>query len=155
MSENVTLRNVEDGDLEILYQQQLDPDAVKMRAFPSSEREPYMAHWAKVLTNDSNVLRIIVANDKVVGSMMSWAQDGKRQVGFGLGKDYWGRGIATKALAAFLDELSERPLYGYAAGHNIGSQRVMEKCGFVKVGVDRGVLEVDGELIDEMVFELK
>jgi RimJ/RimL family protein N-acetyltransferase len=155
MYENLTLRDVEDGDLETLYQQQLDPDVVKMRAFPSSEREAYMTHWAKVLTNDSNVLRIIVADQKVVGSMMSWVQDGKRQVGFGLGKEYWGRGIATRALAAFLDELSERPLYGYAAGHNIGSQRVMEKCGFAKVGVDRGVLEVDGELIDEMVFELR
>ena len=50
--------------------------------------------------------------------------------------------------------LAERPLFGYTTEHNIASMRVLEKCGFVRVGESQGVLNVGGELVKELVFRL-
>lgn len=45
------------------------------------------------------------------------------------GKEHWGS-VATRALAAFLRLVTERPLHAHVAQHNVGSRRVLEKCGF-------------------------
>jgi RimJ/RimL family protein N-acetyltransferase len=44
-----------------------------------------------------------------------------------------GAGVATAALAAFLMIVEERPLFAHVAEHNVGSIRVLEKCGFALV----------------------
>lgn len=155
MSENnVRLRKIQDGDLEILYEFQRDPETVRMSAFPAREWDAYMAHWTKVRANPENMLYAITADGEVVGSIMSWKQEGQREVGYGIGRAYWGRGFATEALRLFLPLISERPLFGYTAEHNIGSMRVLEKCGFVRVGETKGVLSLDGELVTEVFFRL-
>jgi RimJ/RimL family protein N-acetyltransferase len=129
-----------------------------------------MAHWAKIRSNPKNVLRTILLDGQVAGSIVSWPAEGwpgslqnkqtpgapqtHREVGYGVGPEFWGRGIATRALAAFLQEVTERPLFGYTAEHNIASMRVLEKCGFVRAGETKGVLNVGGELVTEVVFRL-
>ena len=69
---------------------------------------------------------------QVAGNVVSWDQDGKRLVGYWIGKEFWGKGLATRALSELLDELTMRPLHAYVAKTNIGSIRVLEKCGFVR-----------------------
>jgi len=150
----VTLRPVEDGDLPILYEHQRDPESVRMSAFPAREREPYMAHMAMIRANPSNMILTILFDGQVAGSMFSWEQDGHREVGYRVGREFWGRGIATRALAALLQEVTERPLFGYTAEHNIASMRVLQKCGFVRAGETKGVLNVGGELVTEVFFRL-
>jgi RimJ/RimL family protein N-acetyltransferase len=129
----VRLRDVEDGDLELFYQHQADPVATEMAQFPSREREEFMAHWAKIRADPGNDLQTIVADGVVAGNLMSWDQEGERELGYWIGREYWGRGIATAALALFLDKLTIRPLHAYVAAHNAGSIRVLEKCGFQRV----------------------
>ncbi len=51
-------------------------------------------------------------------------------MGYWLGREYWGKGIATRALSLFLDQVTARPLYAYVAKHNLASIRVLQKCGF-------------------------
>jgi RimJ/RimL family protein N-acetyltransferase len=87
--------------------------------------------------------------------MLCFERDGKREVGYWLGRAYWGRGIATAALAAVLREVSERPLYAYVVRSNVGSIRVLEKCGFTTIGSERHVNEPTGEEIDEALLELR
>ena len=131
MSSEVRLRSVELDDLPIFYEQQLDTDATRMAAFPSRDRAAFDAHWAKnVLGNPAAVNQTILVNGEVAGNIGSWPQDGVRLVGYWLGKEYWGKGVATRALAAFLHLVTERPLYAHVAKHNAGSIRVLEKCGF-------------------------
>jgi RimJ/RimL family protein N-acetyltransferase len=65
----------------------------------------------------------------VAGNITSWERDGRRLVGYWLGREYWGRGLATKALGELIQEL-ERPVYAEVATTNVGSVRVLEKCGF-------------------------
>ena len=130
MTNEVQLRNVIESDLPILFEQQLDPDATAMAAFPSRDRDAFMAHWTKIMADESNILKTIMFDGQVAGNIVSWESSGEWDVGYWIGKEYWGKGIATRALALFLDLVKTRPLYARVVRHNIGSRRVLEKCGF-------------------------
>jgi RimJ/RimL family protein N-acetyltransferase len=134
----VSLRDVTEDDLQVFFEDQLDPDATHMAAFPARDLETHLAHWRKVLAGESNYTQTILWNGEVAGNVVSWEQDGERDVGYWIGKNYWGKGIATKALALFLEKVKERPLYAHVAKHNFGSMRVLEKCGF-EVADDRNI----------------
>ena len=131
MADNVTLRDVIEGDLPVFFEQQLDPDATSMAAFPAREKDAFMTHWMmKILGDETIIKKTILFNGHVAGNIVNFKQADRSLVGYWLGKAYWGKGIATKALMAFLEEVRTRPLYAYVAKHNIGSMRVLEKCGF-------------------------
>ena len=127
---DVSLREVLLEDIPIFFGQQLEPEGTVMAAFPPRAREEHAAHWTKVLADTTTVNRTIVADGHVAGNVVSWVQDGHREIGYWLGKAYWGRGIATVALTLFLDIVTERPLQAWVAEHNLGSLRVLEKVGF-------------------------
>ena len=147
MNHKVHLRNIEPNDLPIFYEQQLDPDATRMAAFPSRDRASFDAHWEKnILGNPDAIALTILVDGEVAGNIGSWRQEGIRIVGYWIGKEYWGKGVATRALAAFLDLVTDRPLYAHVGKHNVGSIRVLEKYGFtveqtVEVASD-GVVEL-------------
>ena len=103
-----------------------------MAAFEPRGRNAFMTHWHKILDDENVVTRTIVVDEAaVVGNVVSWVQDGHFEVGYWIGKEHWGKGIATRALAQFLDVVADRrPLYAWVAAHNLGSIRVLEKCGF-------------------------
>jgi RimJ/RimL family protein N-acetyltransferase len=132
---DMMLRDVIQDDLPIFFEHQQDPEANRMAAFPAREWDAFMAHWrANVLGDASNRKKTIVVDGSVAGNIVSWEQAGKRLVGYWIGRAYWGRGVATAALAEFLGHETTRPLYAYVAAHNAGSIRVLEKCGFRRVG---------------------
>jgi RimJ/RimL family protein N-acetyltransferase len=153
MPSSILLRDVTDSDLPILYEQQLDPEATAMAAFPSRDREAFMAHSAKIMADESVIFRTIVFDGQVAGSIVSWGQAGDREVGYWLGKEYWGRGIATKALTAYLGIVKQRPLYAHVAKHNAGSRRVLEKCGFAVIGEDT-YTNPAGVDVEEIIMKL-
>lgn len=127
----VRLRKVRKSDLEPFYEHQVDPVAVAMVGFTSRDREAFMAHWGKILRDKTTVVRTIVCDGVVAGSVESFMRGDVREVGYWLGQEFWGRGIATRALRSFLRIETRRPLYAGVAKHNAGSIRVLEKCGFV------------------------
>jgi RimJ/RimL family protein N-acetyltransferase len=127
------LRDVVDDDIPIFFEQQNDPEAIEMAAFPPREWEPFRSHWGRIRDDETCVTKTIVADDLVVGNVLSWPRDDRRYVGYWLGREYWGKGLATRALAELVEEL-DRPLYAEVSTSNIGSIRVLEKCGFVEVG---------------------
>ena len=130
----IRLRPVEDDDIALFFAHQNDREASEMAAFASRSPEDHAAHWDKVRANDSNLTRTIVSDEGVAGNIVSWYhQDGHREVGYWIDKRFWGRGIASDALGAFLDVELERPLYAFVAEHNLGSIRVLEKSGFERV----------------------
>ncbi len=90
----------------------------------------------------------------VVGHVASYEQDGLPEVTYWLGREYWGRGLATAALRAFLQEELRRPMYGHAAKDNAASRRVLEKCGFRVTGEGRFFANARGGEIDEVVLVL-
>jgi RimJ/RimL family protein N-acetyltransferase len=128
--ETFELRAVVDSDLPILFEHQADPIANEMAAFRARDRDSFMAHWPKILMNESTIIKTILYHGQVAGTVMSFIMESKREVGYWIGREYWGKGIATQALTEFLGCVNTRPLYGVVAKHNIGSRRVLEKCGF-------------------------
>ena len=152
MNDKVRLRDVEPDDLPIFYEQQLDLDATRMAAFPSRGRASFDAHWKKnILGNPDAIAQTILVGDEVAGNIGSWTQDGIRLVGYWIGKEYWGKGVATRALSAFLHQVTDRPLHAHVVKHNVGSIRVLEKCGF---SVEQSV-EVASDGIVELVLVLR
>jgi RimJ/RimL family protein N-acetyltransferase len=127
---DVELRAVEDGDLDELYEHQLDVEAAAMAGFPSRGRKAFLAHWARSRPDPSVITRSVVADGQLAGSLSVFPDVGKRAVGYWIGKEHWGHGIATAALRSFLDSYPERPLHAWVLMSNSASRRVLEKCGF-------------------------
>ncbi len=136
------LRDVVEADLPVLFEQQRDPEATSMADFPAKDHETFTAHWQRILGDDTLTKKTILFEGQVAGNIVSWDQDGRRLVGYWLGKEFWGKGLATKALAELLEELTVRPLHAYVAKTNIGSIRVLEKCGFAPSDADVDLYEL-------------
>jgi len=145
----VRIRPVEDDDLPIFLAHQDDPVAAAMAAFPTRAPDVFYEHWAKIRADPANYTRTIVADDAVVGDIVSWLDNGGRQVGYWIGREHWGKGYATAALRLVLAEIEDRPITAHVALHNVGSRRVVEKCGFVRVGE-----EVASDGLHEAIFRL-
>jgi RimJ/RimL family protein N-acetyltransferase len=152
MMNDVSLRSVQDSDLPIFFEQQLDPEATRMAAFPARARDAFMAHWKKILVGEG-IHKTIVFQGKVAGNIVCWEQGGERKVGYWLGKEYWGKGIATAGLSLFLGEVKERPLHARVVKHNAASIRVLQKCGFTISSEDR-FPGIDGKEVEEFILTL-
>jgi RimJ/RimL family protein N-acetyltransferase len=152
MEQLVYLRPVTEEDLPTLFEQQLVPEAVWMAAFPSKEREAFFAHWAKILRDDTVVIRAIVYDGRVAGNVMTFVREGLRLIGYWLGKEFWGRGFASAALPQFLGLLPMRPLHAYVVKHNPASLRVLQKSGFTICNEKK--FEFEGEQLEEFLLVL-
>jgi RimJ/RimL family protein N-acetyltransferase len=140
VAEDVTLRPVEQADLPIFFEHQRDPVALVMAGMPGRELDAFNEHWARILVNDTGLIRTVVAGGEVAGYVLSFERNGRREVGYWIGRDHWGRGVATAALVAFLGEEKARPLHAGVLPANGGSLRVLEKCGFAVCGEDDGLV---------------
>ena len=142
------LRPVRDDDLPVFFEHQRDAGASEIAAVAMRDRGAFDGHWARARADPAIVLRTIEIDGAVAGNILSFLLDGRRVVGYWLGREFWGRGIATDALREFLaGVVTERPLAAVATSENLGSQRVLEKCGFERAaehppGPD-GVREVE------------
>jgi RimJ/RimL family protein N-acetyltransferase len=149
----VRLRDVTDDDLPIFFDHQRDPVANHMAAFPARDRVAFMEHWTtNVLGDDTARKQTILFDDRVVGNILSWEMSGDTLVGYWIGQEHWGKGIASRALSLFITDIVKRPLHAHVAKHNVGSIRVLEKCGFAIVG-ENAIPEVSDE-IEELILRL-
>jgi RimJ/RimL family protein N-acetyltransferase len=139
MEKRVSLRHVNTDDLPIFFIHQLDPEATKLAAFPSRTRDAFLTHWTtNILGNPGSLNRTILAGDQVAGYVGAWTDAASRDrlLCYWIGREFWGRGIASAAMSQFLCLESTRPLSAHVAKHNLGSIRVLEKAGFARVGED-------------------
>lgn len=132
----VTLRPVEPPDLPILFEHQRDPASVALAGVGGRDRAAFDEHWERIQSDDAVLVRTVVVDGAVAGHVLSFERDGRREVGYWLGRDHWGRGVATAALVAFLGEERTRPLHAGVLPANGASLRVLEKAGFAVCGED-------------------
>jgi RimJ/RimL family protein N-acetyltransferase len=137
---------VAESDLDAFYEQQADAESAAMAVMPVRDREAFDAHWRRILADDGTVIRTIDVDGEAAGHVLSWEQEGRRLIGYWVGREFWGRGLATRALAEFVAELP-RPLYAWVARSNVGSNRVLQKCGFT-------VAEERTTDVPELLYEL-
>jgi RimJ/RimL family protein N-acetyltransferase len=153
----VTLREVAEADLDTFFVNQLDPGANRMAAFTApdpTDREAFAMHWSRLLADDHVVIRTVLVDRLVAGNVLLFRHAGQPEVGYWIGRRFWNRGVATRALAQFLRVVPVRPLYARAAKDNIASIRVLDKCGFVVVGEDSGYANARGTEVAEHVLRL-
>lgn len=153
----IKLREVEKDDLQVFYKQQLDPEAIFMAAFTAKDPadwEGFQIHWARILGDESIIIRTILFEGHIAGHILSHAWFGEREVSYWLGREFWGKGIATQALAAFLEIIEPRPLYARVVKDNVASVRVLEKCGFRISGEDRGFSNARGREVEEYILRI-
>src|SRR5436309_15573532 len=110
----VSLRDVVDADVPLSVVHELDPAANFMAAFTArdpTDQDAFAAHWKRILSADTVIVKTIVFEDNVVASVPKFVatEFGKPDVTYWIGKEYWGMGLATKALSKYLSEIRERP----------------------------------------------
>ena len=128
-----------------------------MAAFTAKDptnQEAFTAHWLRNLANETTINKTIVFDGQVAGSVASYEYEGRPEVTYWLGKEYWGKGIASQGLTQFLEYIETRPLYAHVAKHNIASRRVLEKCGFKVAAEDKFFSKIFGKEIEEYVLIL-
>jgi ribosomal-protein-alanine N-acetyltransferase len=157
-SYDILLRATEPADLETLFAHQADEEAAHMAAFINenwNDKDAYLAKWNKLLSGGTVNIRTVVVDHKVAGTVFTWQLGDELQISYGLGKAYWHKGIATHALQQFLDLVPDRPLFGRVAFDNIGSAKVLTKCGFKKIREEQSFAYARKAEIVEFVFLLE
>ncbi len=134
-SANVLLREIEPQDLRTLYEFENAPAWCAMAMIKPRSKSEFDEIWNKIIADDAagiskNVQKAILADGQLCGTIGCRMVGECHDVGFGLGQQFWGRGIASRALALLLDLVPTRPVYATAATTNAGSIRVLTKSGF-------------------------
>lgn len=156
-SESLSLREFRKEDLLHFHRHRSDPEAVRMAAFTAAdppERTTFEARWEVNLAAPGNFHRTIVVGDRIAGYVAVFPQGAERETTFWIGREFWGQGIATRALAGMLEMFGHRPILARAAADNIGSVRVLQKCGFRITGRDRGFAPARRMEIEEILLRL-
>jgi [ribosomal protein S5]-alanine N-acetyltransferase len=105
---------------------------------------------------------IASVNDEAVGGIGFILQQDvayrSAEVGYWLGEEYWGRGLATEAVMAITKyafaEYDICRLYAHVFEWNIASTRVLEKAGYLFEGRLKKSVTKDGKLIDQMMYAI-
>ena len=154
---NITLTKTEKDDLNALFQFQLDKEANYLAAFTAkdpSNKTAYIEKYTPFLNDPAINMRSIKVNDEIVGSIAKFVMENKAGITYWIDRKFWGQGIATTALTQLLKIEPARPIYAYVAFDNYGSQKVLEKCGFVKIGTDKGFANARQTEIEEFIYRL-
>ncbi|MVT09076.1 GNAT family N-acetyltransferase [Chitinophaga tropicalis] len=153
----IKLRHTESADLEQLFQFQLDREACYLAAFMPeghADKTAFIKKWTGFLTNPEINMRTILVDDRIAGSVAKFVMHGDAEITYWIDRELWGQGIASNALMKLLEVEKTRPIFGRVAFDNFGSQRVLEKCGFVKIGNDRGFASARQMEIEEYIYKL-
>ena len=153
----LNIRPTKTSDLETLFQFQLDKDAGYMAAFmpkDPADKEAYLKKYAALLIDPSVKNKTILIGSQIVGSIGMFMLNGEMEITYWIDKEFWGNGIATSVLRQFLSLESVRPVFARVVFDNFGSQSVLEKCGFIRVGSDKGFANARHAVVEEFIYKL-
>jgi RimJ/RimL family protein N-acetyltransferase len=151
----IALRPVADSDLDRLFDQMRDPEAVRMAAFTPEnpdDRTAFDAHMARVRSAPDITMRAVTCDDQLVGSIAAFVLDGQTEVTYWIDRAVWGRGVASRALELLLDLVPTRPVHARAASDNKGSLRVLQKSGFKVIGTENSFAPARNGNIEETIL---
>lgn len=155
---DITLRPTVAADLDVLFQIQLDQEANYLAAFTSKNsqnKEAYLAKYTKLLDDPTVNNQTIIVDTVIAGSIAKFVMEGDAEITYWIDKKFWGKGVATTALKDLLAIEKTRPIFGRVAFDNLGSQKVLESCGFLKIGTDKGFANARQMEIEEYIYRLE
>jgi len=154
---DIKLRPTTTADLEHLFQFQLDKEGGYLAAFmpkDPTDKTAYLNKYSKLLNDPTVNNQTIIIDDIIIGSIAKFIMEGDAEITYWIDRKFWGQGVATKALKKLLDIETTRPIFGRVAFDNFGSQKVLEKCGFIKIGTDKGFANARQTEIEEFIYKL-
>lgn len=154
----ITLRLTAVSDLETLFEFQLDKESGYLAAFmPKNHdnKKSYLSKHKKLLADPTINNQTIFLDNNIVGSIAKFMMGGNAEITYWIDRKFWRQGIATKALKEFLTIETERPIFGRVVFDNFGSQKVLEKCGFIKIGTEKGFANARQMEVEEFIYKLK
>jgi RimJ/RimL family protein N-acetyltransferase len=154
---DIKLRRTEVADLDNFFQFQLDKEARYLAAFTPkdpTDKSAYLIKYTKLLSDPTVNNQTIIVDNIIAGSIAKFVMEGKAEITYWIDRKFWEQGIATKALKEFLSIETTRPIFGRVAFDNFGSQKVLEKCDFVKIGTDKGFANARQTEIEEFIYKL-
>lgn len=153
----ISLRKSIAPDLEVFYENQADEEANFMAAFTSknpNDKETYINKWTRLMSDDTVHMQTIQLEDRVVGCVVKFVMEGDADITYALANKYWGKGITSEAVRLFLEIEKTRPLFGRVANDNLGSQNILVKSGFKKIGNNTAFANARGMEIEEYIYRL-
>ena len=154
---DIKLRPTEIQDLDLLFQFQLDKEGGYLAAFmpkDPTDKSAYINKQIKLLDDPTVNNQTIIIDNVIAGSIGKFVMEGDAEITYWIDRKFWGQGIATKALKEFLKIETARPIFGRVAFDNFGSQKVLEKYGFIKTGTDKGFANAKQTEIEEFIYKL-
>ncbi len=153
----ITLRDLDDHDLDDLFRWESDPAAARMAAFTRpdpGDRAAFDVHYRRVRSDPENTTRAIVEDGTLVGMIASFTMKGERELTYWVDPSRWGRGVASEAVRLLVQDEPARPLHARVAEHNLGSRRVLERNGFVRIGEETSWADGVGKDVVEHIYRL-
>jgi ribosomal-protein-alanine N-acetyltransferase len=123
-------------------------DTAVARSLEQCEQGAVLPH---VILDDGDLVGRITLNNIVRGPLQS------AKLGSWVASSANGRGVATAAVAAIIpiafDDLKLHRIAAATLLHNVRSQRVLERCGFARIGVAPRYLQIAGEYQDHALYQ--
>lgn len=131
--------------------------------FPSPYTRADAQNWVNHASTEYPVINFAISVDgKAVGGIgLIPGQDIEKksaEIGYWLGEDFWGRGIVSDAVKGFTNYAFANfefcRLWATVFAKNIGSQRVLEKAGYVREGVLHKGAYKNGQILDTILYAI-
>lgn len=163
--EDITLRAIEEEDLELIREMINDPVIEHMTGrggLPVSKAQ--QENWFKSIQGRGDEVRLVIETEEgAIGMVMLTDIDYRNSTAqfhskIATSKNLRGKGFGTKATWALIDyafnQMNLHCIYSHIIEYNVASQRVKEKCGFKKDGVLRDRSYKDGKYHNIVVWSI-
>ena len=154
---HIELRDLDDDDLDAVFEMMRDPEGIAMAAFTASDpddRSAFDAWIGRQRSNPDVLLQVVTENGGFAGTAAAFTIDGDREVSFWIAPHARGRGVATAAMRQLVSREPARPLFARAAAHNVGWITVLTRLGFTEVSRNVDFAPGLGRDVEEIVFTL-
>lgn len=144
-----------------------DPDLAKATGmipspYPPGEAARWITEQQELQALGEHVIFVITLKEAgdVIGNLSFKGSDAhsKAEIGYIIGKRWWGNGYATEALTLAIqwgfEKTILRRMYAYCFSWNDASVRVLEKAGFQREGLLRENFYANGTFESEIVMGL-
>jgi RimJ/RimL family protein N-acetyltransferase len=161
-TDRLILRLIEKSDAPALFPLINDPDVARnLKTVPHPYPENELVPWirkARIAARKKERFEMAIVLKETglpVGACsllhISW-EHLRSEIGYWIGKPYWGQGYMTEAVTKMLDfgfaDLGLESIHAYCFIRNPASIRVLEKAGFTHEGYIRHAIRKDGEFLD-------
>ncbi len=161
-TDRLLLRKFKENDIEDFFEYAKMPEVGPNCGWHAiTDREKAEIRLNYIIYSDYYAI-VLKESNKVIGSISIFdldkrrysnieVEDGAKELGFALSKDYWGNGYMKEAINGVLeylfDTLKIPVLYAITTKGNINSEKLQEKSGLSVVGEMPEVKWLDGEIV--------